>query len=66
VRRQQNISVCVSDSSGHQVNTRSLRGKPLRYLAVLAFLISTTALGCGTDDLQALPSPQGAAHTCSP
>ena len=66
MRRQQNISVGVSDSSEHQVNTRSWRGKPLRYLAVLALLISTTALGCGTDDLRALPSPQGAAHTCSP
>jgi len=48
------------------VNTRSWRGKPLRYLAVLTLLSSATALGCGTDDLQALPSPQGAAHTCSP
>lgn len=66
MRNQQNISPGVSDSSGHQVNTRSWHGKPLRYLAALALLVSATALGCGTDDLQALPSPQGAAHTCSP
>lgn len=66
MRRQQNILVGVSDSSGHQVNTGLWRGKPVRYLALLALLISGTALGCGTDDLQALPSPQGAAHTCSP
>ncbi|MEN4448957.1 hypothetical protein ACJH6J_22595 [Mycobacterium sp. SMC-18] len=48
------------------MNTGLWRGKPVRYLALLALLISGTALGCGTDDLQALPSPQGAAHTCSP
>ncbi len=48
------------------MNTRLVPGKPLRYLAALTLLISATALGCGTDDLQALPSPQGAAHTCSP
>lgn len=66
MRRQQNISVGVSDSSGHQVNTRLVAAKPLRYLAVLALIVSGTVLGCGTDDLQALPSPQGAAHTCSP
>jgi hypothetical protein len=61
-----NISVDVSDSSGRQLNSRLSRGKTLRYLAVPALLISATTLGCGTDDLQALPRPQGAAHTCSP
>ncbi|WP_155987059.1 MULTISPECIES: hypothetical protein [unclassified Mycobacterium] len=48
------------------MNSRFAPGKPLRYLAVLALMVLGTALGCGTDDLQALPSPQGAAHTCSP
>ncbi|QPG69019.1 MULTISPECIES: hypothetical protein [Mycobacteriaceae] len=48
------------------MSSRLAPGKPLRYLAVLALLISGAVLGCGTDDLQALPSPQGAAHTCSP
>jgi hypothetical protein len=66
VRQQQNISVAVSDSSERQVNNRPWHGKPVRYLALLALLVSASALGCGTDDLQALPSPQGAAHACAP